>query len=402
MKRQLIRLITAFIFMFSCCIMNACGNVGAESGVKKEASDGKDNKENDRDPSQSDTVKAFISAASNIRPDTTSAYSSSFREVCGEDMDVVYFGKPRKLKENSSAGAIWGSSDDTVATVSDGIVTGWKEGTVTITEMLAGEEIQKWDLAVTTFNDGRYAELSYELGKEGMDGLFKSEGGIPTPEYLQFKINTIKDAITLFEYRKFYVSGDLPMLINGQSNWMWSNPPETVITAGKGGSDELSNAISFLLSDDFERCGYFRAFGESEPVAPWFYEDGYYYMVDASWFGRSTWSVEDVTANGVFKTDSKEELGNYFISWLVREQTLAVVMIETTEYGFMPPVYRNYVHNNRLIREMHCVVGMEDEVLKRGEVIFINSDYDVEIKAFPSEEVPDSLDKVGPKEYYEY
>ena len=401
MKQQLIRLFTVFILMLSCFAIYACGSVGYEPGVEKGAPDDKEDKEENQDSEQLSSLKAYNISVSSIGPDTTSAYLSSFREVCGEDMDAVFFGKPRKLKENSSPDAIWTSSDDNVATVSDGIVTGWKEGIVTITET-DGDNVQKWDLTVTTFNDGRYAEISYELGEEGMDELFQSETGIPTPEYLQFKINTIKDAVTLLRYRKFFMSGDLPILANVQSNWMWSNPPETVLDAGKGGSDELSDAISFLLCDDFEKCGFFRAFGKSEPAAPWFYEDGYYYLVDVSLFGRSMWSEEEMTSYGVFKTGSKEELGNHFISGLDRELTLAVVMIETTEYDFMPPVYRNYQHNYRQIPEMHCVIGMEDEVLKRGEIVFINPDYDVEIKAFPSEEVPDSLDKVGTKEFYEY
>ncbi len=401
MKRVIIEIITAAALLCSGAALCACQGTG-DADTSESRTYEENSTENIREHEKEDGSAAIKVITKKTGPDTSSRYSSSFRRICGEDIDVVYFGKPRKLKDSTNEHSVWVSSDDATATVTDGVVTGWKEGKVTVTEMLDGETVQELELLVTTFNDGRNVASSYELGNDSMVKLFKSEMGVPAPEYLQFKINTLKDAVSLLQYRDFYLSGSLPMLANDQSEWMWTNPPESVLLERRGGYDELSSAVNYLLRDDFEKSGFLMAFGTTEPVSPWFYEDGYYYVIDIPMLIERIENDVSVDDYVPFKTDSVTGLSDYFLSNLLPEETLAVIMTDNTEYDFLPPIYRSYVHNSRVMFETHVVIGMEDEVMNRAEVLFVNNAYDVEIKSFPSSEVPDSLNKAGQKKYYEY
>ncbi len=330
--------------------------------------------------------------------DTHSEFLTSFRKEAGEDMDVVYLGKPRYIDHSTRPGDEWVSSDSAVASVQDGVVTGHKEGVVTISLTRNGNEAGKWDFAVTTFNDGRRAELSNELSKEEIALLRGGEGGIPSPEYLREQINTIQDAISYLQASMFERSGSLPILATMNSNWLWYFPPDAVLTENKGLPPECGIALHYLLRNDFERSGFLISYGEYEWACPWFYEDGYFYALEPVVI------LDDIKMGKLnetyvpFKTDSKEDLLNWYLNNdSIKFDVFAVLLVDASDYDFQPPVYRSFIHDSTDSVRVHSVIGLEDRILDKTEVLYTNPGFDFEIKSIPSAEVPDSLPKVGPR-----
>ena len=335
---------------------------------------------------------------------TISRYQTSFRKTVGEDMDVIYLGMPRKLNVSGVDGSEWMTSDEHVATVQDGIVTGWSEGRVTITQKKENQILQEWQFAVTTFNDGRQAEVSFELGREEIRRLLTDECGIHEPAFWQSHINTLQDVITYAQERGFALDYDLPLLCTVDSEWLWSVPGDMVLIENRGSASDLSNVACYLLQNDFEDQGYILVFGNDSKVLSWFYEDGNYYLFYFRQLLRDIRDGKTEESYEPFKTDSFDEFKNEILSQVNLEETLTILMTSNQGHDFQPPVYMSYLHDSSEIYYKHVVIGLEDVILSGTKILYSSTDFDYEIKSVPTDEIPKGIPRYGENSgnLYEY
>ena len=333
---------------------------------------------------------------------TGSAYNTSFLRTLDHDVDVIYLGKPKNLGTAAPENYSWSSSDESVAIVRNGAVLGLKEGVVTITRSGNGEADQKWEYAVTTFNDGRQAELSYTLGEDRIREMLSKKNCISSPYYLKQNINTLQDAITYFQLRGFERKPDLPMMCTGESDWIWFVPGDLVLMENCGILEDVSTAAAYLLADDFEDCGYIYAFGDFYATINWFYEDGYYY---AFCFNKMLNDFTNDIRNGsydILRTDSLEDLAQYALENAGGDNTMSVILISTSGYDFRPPMKMSYLHDSSAIYHEHVTIGLEDAVFSRSTELYSNPDFDYEIVSIPAAEIPAGIPRFGEESGYRY
>lgn len=326
------------------------------------------------------------------RIDTTSAYSSSFRKQVGEEKEVVYLGMPRKLSFDETAECQWDTSDETVATVENGIVTGWREGIVTVRQIMEDTKqvLDSWEFVITTFNDGKQAGACYESGQTGFQDSDIEYTCSVNPAFLKTKINTIQDAICYFQASGFRCQ-DAPVLVTGKSNWIWTLPGEAVLWYGGGGSSEIANAASYLLQYDFEDWGFILKYGEGSGVCNWFYEDGTYYVMD---FGEVLVDASEGTRDRVyqpFQTNSVEGLKQYILDTINTDKTFAVVMVSALGHADQPAAYWSFLHDAGNLYESRAEVGYEETVYNTIEVLYESKENPFSFRSFRPDEIPDAV-----------
>ena len=333
---------------------------------------------------------------------TASQYQTSFRETVGENKEVVFLGKPRDLNAEGAKESSWVSSDESIATVKDGVVTGWREGIVTITQKHEKDVAAEWQFAVTTFNDGRQAELTYEWKPEEIEATLEGEGGILDPAWWQQKLNTIQDVITYLQVSGFAYSADMPVLSTVNSEWLSFVPPEMVMLNGFGFSDDMTNLAAYLLKDDFEDWGYVYVLGDGLKTKTWFYEDGIYYYVDFAQLARDLRADRRKEAYVPARAKDLDELTGIIKESIKVENVAKILLISAQGNDYMPPVYMNYLHDSSAIHDSHVVIGFEKLVMDGAKELFSNPDFDCEVIAMPEEKIPEGLKTYGKKNVSAY
>jgi len=326
---------------------------------------------------------------------TKSQYSESFRRKVGEDADVVFLGKPRDLRVEDASKYAWETSDAAVATVRDGVVTGWSEGVVTISQKQDGKSLQEWQFVVTTFNDGRQVELSYELGKEKVRELMELDGVVKEPAFWREQLNTVQDVLAYFQLSGFSLSYDLPILCTVDNEWIWNVPGDTILLENHGMGNDLVCAACYLLQDDYEEQGFIFSFGTGSVAYGWYYEDGFYYLMNYKSFFKDLREGNDEKTYELFKADSVDALAEHVISEVNVEDFLALLMISSQGHDYEPPYYVSYLHDTSEIYHSHVKIGLEDAVMKGTKVLFSNDAYDYELISVPTAEVPAGLPLYG-------
>ena len=326
---------------------------------------------------------------------TASQFQTSYRETAGKGREVVFLGKPRDLNAEDAEKSVWTSSDDSVATVEDGVVTGWKEGLVTITQKRGEAVVGEWQFAVTTFNDGRQAELTYEWEPNELEAILQGAGGILDPAFWQQKINTIQDVITYLQVSGFAYSPDMPVLATAYSEWLSFVPPEMVMLNGFGFSDDMSNLAAYLLKDDFEDWGYVYVLGYGVKTKTWFYEDGTYYYVDFAQLARDFKTDKRKESYVPARAKDLDELTEIIKESIKVEDAAKILLISARGNDFMPPVYMSFIHDSTAIYDTHAVIGLEKAVMDGTRELFSNPDFDCEVMAVPEEEMPEGLMTYG-------
>ena len=201
-KGMVILGLTCFTLTFAAC-KNAQGKQDATGNSQVIESEMQDLGQ--QEPEQGQNEEVTLDAVKQVRTAqmqeagkiiTASEWQTSYRGIVGEEKDVIFLGKPRTLKAEKAGDCEWSSSDESIATVHDGTVTGWREGLVNITQKQGESVIGEWQFAVTTFNDGRQVDSTYEMDRDEMEALVCGKGGVLEPAFWQQKLNTIQDVIT--------------------------------------------------------------------------------------------------------------------------------------------------------------------------------------------------------------
>lgn len=329
--------------------------------------------------------------------DTQSAYATSFRELQGYDKAVVYLGMPREL--DTTEGYTWKSSDESIATIEDGMICGWKEGVVTVEKMDAsGKALEETEYVVTTFNDGKQCQSCYEIGRQGDVFYPRSVDA----ELLKTKINTIQDSIYYFQNCDFTVDWDAPVVGTDESCWIWGVPGKATLLLHKGCVYEMAQAATYLLQNDFEDWGYIFTLGHSLWVYNWFYEDGTYYVMN---YGEVVMDLSNGIADRDYvplKAASLEELGPQIMTDLSEDRTMAVIAVSALKGEEIPPIQLSYLHNSDDIYSSHVQIGLEKTYFDTMKVLYENSSFDFEILSYLPEEMPLEVPRVAEKRFFSY
>lgn len=302
--------------------------------------------------------------------------------------ETIYIGKPIMTDFTLTENSFLISSDTSIAEVNGNLLLGKQEGYVEISLMEDNQKKSTINYYVTTFNNGRQAEACYEIGPGGFTNSTIEYRGHLDPSLLQAKINTIQDSICYFQESGFRYEDYAPIVMTEQSCWIWSTSGDAVLQNKFGQYSDIANAAAYLLQDDFEDMGFIMSYGTYSSVYNWFYEDGYYYLVNYN-------DVLTDLINGVrtniytpYKTASLEDLTTYVTDMMDLEQKLAVIMVSTADTINQPPVYMSFIWNSFELPHVHSVIGYEDVVLKNAKILFQSNHFDFEIKSFPSDEMP--------------
>lgn len=326
----------------------------------------------------------------------------SFRKSVGEEMDVIYLGKPRFIGDERAQEYEWTSSDNNIATVKNGIVTGLSEGIVKISQLQDTGIINEWQFAVTTFNDGKQAELSYSLGPEKISELLSGKYGVLTPDYWKQNINTIRDVITYLQVGGFTRSSDIPLLASENSYWYRCAPGDTIMYENRGWSEDIASVAGYLLADDFEDWGYIISFGYSWRFMNWFYEDGHYYIFNfADLFKDFEEGIRDASYD-IFVTDNIEDISGYITERIELSKTLTVIMFSALGHDFQPAYRLSYLHDSSEIYHKHNTISMEETVFTRSEILYSNPEFDYEVIPVPVSEMPAGMPVYGINYDYVY
>lgn len=383
--------------IFICCLcVTGCGksDAKAEGGTVDTAKVQEDTREMLWEQTETADVRSIH---------THSAYGTSFRKQVGEEKPVIYLGMPRVLDEAPEDGVQWFTSDERIATVHNGVVSGWQEGVVTIQKQDAdGNVLDSREFAVTTFNDGKKVEACYEISPEEFEGVEISYRDTVSPELLRTKINTIQDSIAYFQKSDFTYQSYSPILVSGDTLWNWSLPGDSVILNKFGGPADLANAVTYLLQNDYEDWGYLIAYGYNAKIFTWFYEDGYYYVMDYSALLEDLIDGCRYKTYEPMKTDRLEDITEYLHGRVDRNNTLVYIMIPAAGHAEMPAFYSSCLRNSSLIYSEHIELAFEDDVYDNMTILYENENFDFTIRPVLSEDMPLGVPQYGAENEYRY
>lgn len=342
--------------------------------------------------------------------DTHSELSKSFKHTIMnevgspkyKEMTMVYLGHPRIMEDYEDFDGIWYTSDPEIATADNGIITGWKEGTCDIMlKTLDDEEIETFNVIVSTFNDGKKSDTY----KEHQSGYYKTDDAWYTPsnpEWVRENCNTIMDFIVYLQDRNFMYNSNAPIMVTGETRWTWAEAGDVVLTNNYGVCCDVANAASYVLANDYERWGFVCITGEGGHIYNWFYEDSTFYIIDFTEVISNnrdgiTKEPEKYGWNfGVYSDGpSEKELIDQFLQCNTNYSTCWVsYWVEATGYDFQPATVLSWCHDG--LDYPNKYIALEKEVLETRTIIgYRNPNVECDIKAIDTDMIPSIVPTYG-------
>lgn len=324
---------------------------------------------------------------------TGSDYETSYRKEVGEDKPVVYIGKPLKIE--MSEGHLK-SLDEMIAYVDEDMIFGLREGIARIERVGDdGKILDNFEFVVTTFNDGKNADICYEKTIEDFLNSTIDYQSTVSPEYLASDINTLQDVYSYFQASGFYYNEYAPILMSGRTQWLWSLPGEAVLLSKSGGMTDIVNAAAYLLHYDFEDYGFIYTLGDGLYINNWFYEDGCFYITDYSGLLADLYHGRDREKYEPLKFTDIKAISEYYEKEANHDNTMAVIMVPSMGKTDHPPVYLSYVSDSSEIFREHVEIGFEDVIYKQMDILFSNNAFDYEVISVPTDKCPVEIPKYG-------
>lgn len=195
---------------------------------------------------------------------------------------VIYLNNPAYL---AAEGNYWNRvtrfevSDPEIAEVtSDGVFIPKKQGIVTLSAYKNGELLSEEVVAVTTFNDGRDDIASC---KSFDDNNYYFYSDVNNPEMWRMQINTIQDMCIYLQERNWQYDFVEPEATQTEfGDWQWMPEGSKIATYNNGVCVEVAQVAVYMLAGDYEDWGCITTYGKYGHIFNWFYEDGYYYLMD--------------------------------------------------------------------------------------------------------------------------
>ncbi len=333
---------------------------------------------------------------------------------------VLYLGVPCYLPMINENAVYFSSSDDSIATIEGNELIGKKQGLVTITAYNAKKKvIDEIVFAVTTYNDNK--DVINATSMDYSEELYFWDHA-KNPEYWKTSVNTIQDACFYFQAKQFTYSFNEPDFC-GVQEWQWTADPETIFTYNTGVCVQIAQMGDYLLADNFQDWGNILVFGNQGHIFNWYYEDGYYYIVDFTEVAsRNAYEHDGYVKTYYDCTDMIHKFTsiNQIKKWISSEkvdikQNYLVVMYSNQGHDYMPAwkdggcfgIGTRTLNEGKNIET--AVFGFQDIVYDELKVLYKRKGLNMELKGFSIDEMPVRLEgrgiygyQVETKNYFEY
>ena len=225
--------------------------------------------------------------------------SSFLKSVKGEYDEVLYLTDMLYVGE----GRI---SDDSVAKLENGYVIPLKQGLFTLETMKNGETKYR-TYAVTTSNDGKDPITAVSIDPRATKALRTTFDA----EQWRTSIHTISDFIMYMQDTSFNYTYTEPNLGWYGNGWIWCASGKSIHDYGQGVCFEIAQLALYMLAGDFEDWGTILISAKEGHIYNWFYEDGYYYVIDFTEIStaQSCGDLEHKMYRGSFRVDAEEWQG---------------------------------------------------------------------------------------------
>ena len=304
--------------------------------------------------------------------------------VAGQYSQVAYLGRECKLETNC-ANPVWSTLTPDICNVSaDGYIFAKKQGLAIVSD---GQN--KITIACTNSADGKDP---YSWETDLYDNSYW-DGGQYSYELWQSKVNSITDYLR-FVWEQGFDYGDISYQCTNK--WVGYGDPRTVLETRKGVCAEAAALACGLLQYDYEDVGVINvsAYGYGHAYS-YVYEDGFYYLFDATPLFSRNMLAEDVE---IKKCATIDEIKTYVVNYYnshVMDQTkdkidntgIAIYMASSEHVGCAPPTYSSFHTGgqNEAFTKGYASNGVEEgfEVV----VLWSNPKIKYEFQYIPSRQV---------------
>ena len=259
--------------------------------------------------------------------------------VAGKYSQVAYLGRECKVQTQNS-NPKWSTSTPDICNISsDGYIFAKKQGLAVVND---GQN--NITIACTNSADGKDP---YSWETDLYDNSYW-DGGQYSYELWQSKVNSITDYLR-FVWEQGFDYGDISYQCTNK--WIGYGDPRTVLEARKGVCAEAASLACGLLQYDYEDVGVINvsAYGYGHAYS-YVYEDGFYYLFDATPLFSRNMLAEDVE---IKKCATIDEIKTYVVNYYnshVMDQTkdkidntgIAIYMASSEHVGCAPPTYSSF------------------------------------------------------------
>lgn len=336
----------------------------------------------------------------------------------GKEYDkVLYLGNPYYLPMLNEEAVYFSSSDETIAAIEGNELVGKKQGIVTVTAYNAKKkELEKIVFAVTTYNDGKDVVKARSFEYDELWKWYNTK----TPEYWKTQVNTIQDMCYYLQARNFvYDFAKEPEFVNA-GRWQWTQDPEIIFAMSGGVCVQVAQMGNYMLAGNYEDWGNILISGNQGHIFNWFYEDGYYYVMDFTevisdnaWNNDGSGRFRDYTKS-IKKFKTIKEIKKWVTTEKVdTKQNFLICMYSCQGHDYMPASYDEGCADTRAVlngtNEETAYYGYHEIVYDEMTVLYQNKDLNIALRSFTIEEMPYEIMygglygyKVEHKNYFDY
>lgn len=317
--------------------------------------------------------------------------------LAGEEYDmVVYLGLPYYLPKLNANAVYYSISDTDIATIEGNALVPLRQGTVILTGYDSGKKkLFDKNVAITTYNDGK--DVMSARSFEYID--LRRYDNAKDVYYWRDAVNTISDMCFYLQARSFRYDFAKEPEFCAINNWQWTADAEAIFTYSGGVCVQVAQMGNYMLADNFEDWGNILVFGNQGHIFNWYYEDGYYYVMDFTEVitdncDRDKWVDNYVDYSHRYK---KFKTIDEIKEWIPAEKVdtslnYLVVMYSCQGHDYMPVWLDGGINDTRgLLNGTYdhtAVFGFQDIVAEELTVLWQKEGVDLTIQGFSVEEIP--------------
>lgn len=204
---------------------------------------------------------------------------ASFIEKNKGKYDVIaYIGTPLYIPNSYPDGTYFEIADNSIIHIEGKEIIPTKQGVTKLKVYDANKKLlQEQRVLVTTFNDGKDVINTCNFD---LEFSLWSYNDMRSGEHWKNMVKTIADVSFCLQARQFIYDSQGECQLPFAGEWQWTMYGEDLILQSKGVCLQAAQTACYLLAGDFEDWGLIYVFGNQGHVFNYFYEDGYFYIMD--------------------------------------------------------------------------------------------------------------------------